>query len=79
MCPAKGRETFPVTGDGGASGGKVSYSAINDYGGFVEGEAPVGLKTDSSRIADGCAAIDFLPNLPTHPDALSGCRRSSGS
>jgi chaperone protein EcpD len=42
MCPAKGHETFPVIGDGSASGGKLSYSAINDYGGFVEGEANFG-------------------------------------
>lgn len=38
MCPAKGRELFAVTGEG-ATSGKLAYKAINDFGGFVEGEA----------------------------------------
>ena len=37
MCPAKGRESFPVKG--GADGGRLTYKAINDYGAFIEGEA----------------------------------------
>lgn len=37
MCPAKGRESFPVKG--GADSGRLTYQAINDYGAFIEGEA----------------------------------------
>ena len=36
MCPAKGRQNFEVDGQGN---GTLVYSAINDFGGFVEREA----------------------------------------
>jgi len=38
MCPAKGNATFPLEGAPGASG-TVLFTAINDFGGFVEGKA----------------------------------------
>lgn len=37
MCPAKGRQTFPV--EGTATAGGVTFTAINDYGGFSEHDA----------------------------------------
>jgi chaperone protein EcpD len=39
MCPAKGRESFAVESEGTTVNGALVYSAINDYGGFVEREA----------------------------------------
>lgn len=37
MCPAKGRQTFPV--EGTATSGGVTFTAINDYGGFSKHDA----------------------------------------
>jgi chaperone protein EcpD len=39
MCPTKGKMSFPVEGDANAAGGKVEFSAINDFGGFESHEA----------------------------------------
>jgi len=37
LCPAMGRESFPV--EGGTDSGRLAYRAIDDYGAFVDGEA----------------------------------------
>ncbi|WP_396616063.1 fimbria/pilus periplasmic chaperone [Lysobacter soli] len=39
MCPAFGRAAFPVQGEPGKGAGTVLFTAINDYGGFVESRA----------------------------------------